>query len=126
MTSSLSYEYSRGAGKDRHALGSIECAIYASAEDYDDGAARLPIYQITQSHDAKSGVTTVSGFIESDLQYFEPQLAWEDMTSDGSSPKWPECSKEEGLCITIYCDGETKKPVVEYRKIQGASSWNLD
>ena len=113
----LTYDYLQGGTQDRKlVLGTISCRLYGSNQSFDDRAAKLPLHQIKQSSDTKTGVTTISGFVQSDLTYFEPQVAWEDRTADKSASNWPVDNKGESLCVSIYCDGETKKPVVEYRE----------
>lgn len=116
MASKFRYEYSVREGKNETLLGTITCTLFGSDEPYDDAAGRVPIYQMKHSHDAKSGLTTVSGYAESDLDFFEPQLSWEGSTINSSSHQWPKNDKGESLCVSIYCDGEVKKPVVEYRR----------
>jgi hypothetical protein len=117
MSSSFTYDYcEKSAGRD-YLVGEISCSIFGSDKSFDDLARPLPIYGPLRSIDSKTGLTTFTGYISSDLPFFEPDLVWKDATYDHTAPLW---GNDTPLCISVFVDGETKHPIIEYRESRSA------
>lgn len=116
MTHVIHQAHLRFRSQDGRQLGTISCRLYSSDKPFDDNGGKLEMYGINRSYAANSGVSTVSAFVASELEFFELHVSWGDKTADKTQKLWPRRPHGGSLCISMYCDGETKRPVVEYRE----------